>query len=480
MRNCNTKIFILSLLVVGISYAQEIHTHSNAASIVNESNATSGWSVTSAGSISSVQDEFIDGNYSMKVSATSAGWAIASYSFNAEIGEVYDISIYAKKASTKTPGFFLWEGFSDFVSQSVTSTNWTLYTFSVTASDTSAIIKVYTGNTYPAAVGDAVYIDSVSIQKASTDTQAPTAPSLTSTGQTATTVDLSWSGATDNVGVTQYKVYRDDVLMETLGNVTSYQMMGLTASTTYSFAVRALDAAGNQSTASNLSVTTDSSADTQTPTAPSLLSGSHTDTTIDLSWSGATDNVGVTGYRIYKDGFLEVSPGNVGTYQVTGLSANTAYDFIVTAVDAAGNESANSNQISVTTDASTGGGSVSVWDESSGTVSYTGNVAIGTTTVPSGYQLAVEGHIRTREIRVDQDVWPDYVFLDDYQLMSLSEIRTYIDINGHLPNIPSAKEVEANGLDLGEMNKLLLEKIEELTLHIIKLKEEVNTLKTKN
>lgn len=323
-----------------------------------------------------------------------------------------------------------------------------------------------------------------------TDTQPPTTPTLSSTGQTGTTVDLSWSGATDNVGITGYKVYRGSTLQATLGNVTSHTVTGLTASTTYSFTIRALDAAGNESANSNsISVTTNSAADTQPPTTPTLTSSGKTETSVDLSWTGTTDNVGVTGYQVYIGNNLTTTLGNVSSYQVTGLTEDTTYQFTVKAIDAAGNESANSNTISVTTDAasssgggSSGGGSnttTSVWTEANATASYSGDVAIGTASVPSGYKLAVEGKIRTREVRVDQDTWPDYVFKEDYNLPNLKEIQKHIQEKGHLPNIPSAKEVEANGVELGEMNRLLLEKIEELMLYTIQQQEEIEKLKTK-
>ncbi|WP_420602826.1 fibronectin type III domain-containing protein [Flagellimonas sp.] len=213
--------------------------------------------------------------------------------------------------------------------------------------------------------------------------------------------------------------------------------------------------------------------DTQNPTAPTLSITSQSDTTVDLSWSGATDNVGVTGYKIFKDNSLETTLGNVNTYQVAGLTESTSYNFTATALDAAGNESSASNSISVTTNASSGsGGGSSIWTEANSVASYSGDVGIGTNAVPSGYKLAVEGKIRTREIRVDQDTWPDYVFKEGYDLPSLEEIQKHIEEKGHLPNIPSAKEVETNGVELGEMNKLLLEKVEELTLYVIELKKE--------
>lgn len=99
-----------------------------------------------------------------------------------------------------------------------------------------------------------------------------------------------------------------------------------------------------------------------------------------------------------------------------------------------------------------------------------GNVGIGTTNVGLTTKLAVEGKICAREIKVLTGAFPDYVFEKEYNLMSLKELEVYINAHKHLPGIPSAREVEANqGVDLGEMNRLLLEKVEELTLHLIEL-----------
>jgi hypothetical protein len=83
----------------------------------------------------------------------------------------------------------------------------------------------------------------------------------------------------------------------------------------------------------------------------------------------------------------------------------------------------------------------------------------------------------TEKVRVKlQGEWADYVFDEDYDLMSLSEVESFIKENKHLPDVPSAKEVKKDGLDVAEMNATLLKKVEELTLHIIELEKKVNEL----
>ncbi len=102
-----------------------------------------------------------------------------------------------------------------------------------------------------------------------------------------------------------------------------------------------------------------------------------------------------------------------------------------------------------------------------------GKVGIGTLT-PNA-KLAVKGNIHAEEVKVDLSVpGPDYVFKEGYDLKSLEEVQNYIKEHGHLPNIPSAKEMEANGIQLGEMNMKLLEKIEELTLYILEQDKRMN------
>lgn len=113
------------------------------------------------------------------------------------------------------------------------------------------------------------------------------------------------------------------------------------------------------------------------------------------------------------------------------------------------------------------------------TIDSQGLVGIGTSTPDA--ELTVKGDIHAERVKVDLNIpAPDYVFEEDYDLRSLEETADYIDENKHLPEIPSAKEFEANGVDLVAMNMLLLKKVEELTLHLIKQSERIKQLEKIN
>jgi hypothetical protein len=111
------------------------------------------------------------------------------------------------------------------------------------------------------------------------------------------------------------------------------------------------------------------------------------------------------------------------------------------------------------------------------TINHSGNVGIGTGTQVVDAKLAVNGNIHAKEVLVDLNVpGPDYVFEADYDLLKLKEVESYLKENKHLPEVPSAKEMEANGVKLLEMNMLLLKKVEELTLYVIELEKKVEKL----
>lgn len=113
-------------------------------------------------------------------------------------------------------------------------------------------------------------------------------------------------------------------------------------------------------------------------------------------------------------------------------------------------------------------------DEELVRINSDGGVGIGTQTTGL-HKLAVDGSIGAREIVIEANAWPDYVFDENYDLKSLEEVKTYVQDNGHLPEVPSTQEVEKEGVALGHMNELLLQKIEELTLYLIDQNEQLKS-----
>ena len=181
------------------------------------------------------------------------------------------------------------------------------------------------------------------------DTQNPTPPTnLVATVVTSTRVDLTWTAGSDNVGVTNYEIFRGGSLLTTVGNVTSYSDTTVLAGATYSYQVRAMDAATNRSTLSNTATVTTS--DLSPPTQPTnLLATAAAYNRIDLTWTASTDNVAVTNYEIYRGGILLATVGAVTSYSDTAVTPGTGYSYQVKALDIAGNRSAASNTSSATT-----------------------------------------------------------------------------------------------------------------------------------
>ena len=183
-----------------------------------------------------------------------------------------------------------------------------------------------------------------------TDTSPPSSPTnLTANAVSSSQINLSWNASTDNVGVTGYKVYRESVQTATTTG-TSYSNTGLSPSITYSYTVAAYDAAGNTSAQSTgVSATTQAAPDTTAPSAPTnLTAGAVSSSQINLAWTSSTDNVGVTGYKVYRGG-TQITTVSGSSYQNTGLAPSTNYTYTVAAYDAAGNTSAQASSASATT-----------------------------------------------------------------------------------------------------------------------------------
>ena len=211
------------------------------------------------------------------------------------------------------------------------------------------------------------------------------------------------------------------------------------------------------------------------PSIGSFSSPSKTSTSVALQWSASDDN-GITSQNISYNGSVQsVSASATGT-TISELAPDTSYTFTLNVFDGTGqNDSAS---ITVVTDAD---GSPpaegTLWTQNGNNIHYnSGNVGIGTTN-PGNWRLAVNGNIRAKEIKVESN-WADYVFEEGYDLPTLEEVAAHIEEKGHLINIPSAAEIQADGVALGEMNKLLLEKIEELTLYILELEKRMSKVES--
>lgn len=185
-----------------------------------------------------------------------------------------------------------------------------------------------------------------------------------------------------------------------------------------------------------------------------------------LSQNGGNVGIGTTtpGLKTHINGITGF-PATTGTAQtgvlrLQGLSNNAVLDFGVNGVSGAYLQSTNQTALNA---------NYPLFLNPNG-----GNVGIGTTDT-KGYKFAVNGNVIATAVTVKLYAdWPDYVFKKEYKLPTLTEVKNYIDKNQHLPDMPSEKEVAENGLNLGEMNKILTKKVEELTLYLIQQNKRID------
>jgi chitodextrinase len=217
------------------------------------------------------------------------------------------------------------------------------------------------------------------------DSLPPTAPgNLRSTATTPSEVDLAWDASTDDTGVTAYRIYRGTAQIASVdGSTLAYADTTVSPSTDYTYTVTAVDSAGHESPVSNsLQVSTPAPPDTTPPTKPTGLTATGAGSQVNLAWNQSTDEVGVTGYNIYRNGSLLTSVGGTTlTYADTNVSPGTAYTYTVSAFDAVPNESPQSDPASVTTDVFSDGfetGNLSKWSPVTGLIAQQTNVKTGT------------------------------------------------------------------------------------------------------
>ena len=209
------------------------------------------------------------------------------------------------------------------------------------------------------------------------DKQAPTPPVLTGEATSQTDIKLTWTASTDNIGVTGYEIFNADSDSQPIGDQKSgltWPISGLTCGTEKKYYVKAYDGSNNHSLASNtVTVRTkdcSASADTQAPSKPTEFKAESSDChSIKLSWKASTDNVGVTGYDIYKSSDNSpITSTDKTDITLTGLLEKNTYGYFVKAHDAAKNQSESSGNVSINT-ISCGSGTTATSDTTSTTTS---------------------------------------------------------------------------------------------------------------
>ncbi|GAB3355425.1 hypothetical protein GCM10027452_23020 [Micromonospora halotolerans] len=203
---------------------------------------------------------------------------------------------------------------------------------------------------HAAGAGGTTLVDSSTVSCKGADGISPAAPTgLTANPTSIPSVHLSWAGATDNYGVTGYRVYRDGAAVADLpATATAWTDTAVAGATRYEYTVDAVDAAGNRSDRVPVAVTTPGP-DTTPPTVPAGLAAVTSPETVSLNWSAAADNVGVSGYEVLRDG-APVTTVPATTYADSDVPANEPHNWSVRALDAAGNTSAESNRVTAVRD----------------------------------------------------------------------------------------------------------------------------------
>jgi RHS repeat-associated protein len=223
---------------------------------------------------------------------------------------------------------------------------------STTLYDRTGVARTLTVDGYNASFAKDAY-GNLTTSHAPTPVAAdPTAPStptnLTAAAAGQTRVNLSWSASSDNVAVTSYQISRDGApVMTVAGTVTAWSDYSLSPGTTYSYTVKALDAGGNASGSSSASqATTQAGSPPPDTTAPSVPTGlavsAVTSKQLNLAWTASSDNTGVQGYRVYRDGVLIATVGTA-SFADTTIAAGSGHTYTVAAIDGAGNASAQSS-----------------------------------------------------------------------------------------------------------------------------------------
>jgi len=189
---------------------------------------------------------------------------------------------------------------------------------------------------------------------------------------------------------------------------------------------------------------------------------------------GGATSTGLTTGRNYSGLNVESSPITLGSSVNIPFAASAVVNPIANITLGTGSSVTNTATLYIDGANTQGTNNYALY--SSGGLNYFGgNIAVNTLIMPAGYQFAVNGSMIATAVTVKlYSNWPDYVFKKGYRLASLGDIKTYIDHNHHLPDMPSEEQIAKDGLNLGEINKLLVKKVEELTLYMIEKDNQIN------
>ncbi len=365
---------------------------------------------------------------------------------------------------------------SGFVLVTTTAANSTSYSNTGLAAGTTYYFRIRSANVE----GSSTY--TLEVSATTVQLSPPIAPTeLTAAAASPTSIILNWNDASDNEA--GFEVERSLIagsgfalVSTTQPNAASYTDTNLSPVTTYYYRIRAKNTGGNSAYTTVISAVTPEAP----PLAPSLLASAASSSSIVLSWKDNSSNeveflierslTSTTGFTL-----LGSAPSNSISYSDPAVIAGTIYYYRIRAANAGGNSS-------YTAEVNTTLPIPGITQLCNGLFcDVNGGVGVGTQIIPTGYRMSVKGKVMAEGVKVDlQSAWPDYVFESSYKLPEIAALKKYINVNKHLPNMPSAEEVEKEGMDVADINTKLLEKIEELTLYLIQMEERVKQVEIEN
>jgi hypothetical protein len=417
--------------------------------------------------------------FTSTVSATTPALPAAPSNLVAATASTTSINLSWTDNSTNETGFQIertLESGVDFVLIHTTSANATSYSNTGLQSGVTYYYRIRALN----ASGTSQYTAQASGKTTPLLPAAPTLP--TSVAASSTSIAIGWADNSDNES--GFQIERSlsanggfTLVGTTFSNSVSYFDDELSANTNYYYRIRAINTGGYSTYTSAVNATTLIPA----PSVPTnVIVNATSPTAASLSWTDNALNeqeIEVERSIMPNSAFTLIAtlPANTVSYTDANLTPGNTYYYRIRTTNAGGKSAYTAER------------AVNLPLENANTMCQNifcdenGGVGIGTNNIPAGYRVAVGGKIMAEGVKVElQSNWPDYVFDLNYKLTDIQDLKKYIDENGHLPNVPSARTIEENGIDLEKINVVLLEKIEEMSLYLIQMEERMKKLEEEN